>query len=103
MLRRLSIVPMAMPRMAEELSAYFTWYHEHRPHQGLAGRTPRELLDGDVAACDRPRLETRPRFPLCRGDPATIFARRVDGVLVLDAALVPKRNHLPIVRRREAA
>ncbi|CAN5311535.1 hypothetical protein BH09MYX1_BH09MYX1_61470 [soil metagenome] len=67
MLRRLSIVPLAMPRMAEELTAYVAWYHEHRPHQGLDGRTPREVLDGGVAACDRPRFETRPRFPLCRG------------------------------------
>ncbi|CAN5430152.1 hypothetical protein BH09MYX1_BH09MYX1_66170 [soil metagenome] len=56
-----------------------------------------------VAACDRPRLETRARFPLCRGDPATILARRVEGVLPLDAALVSNREHLPTVRVREAA
>lgn len=102
MLRRLVIVPMAFPRMAEEIGAYVEWYHEHRPHQGLGGRTPREVLDASVPARDAPRLETRARYPMCRGDPAPL-ARRVKGVLVLDAGLVANREHLPIVRVRDAA
>lgn len=102
MLRRLTMVPLALPRMAEELGAYVAWYHDHRPHQAMGGRTPREVLDASVPARDRSRLETRASYPLCRGDPAPL-ARRVNGVLVLDVDVVANREHLPIVRVRDAA
>ena len=85
----------ALPKMAEELAAYVHWYHLHRPHQGLGGRTPLEVLEGRVPAR---RLD----FPLSRGDPRQT-QRPVQGVLLLDVRLATGRKHLPIVRVREGA
>jgi len=97
MLRALPVVPLAMTGMRDELATYLDWYHDHRPHQGLAGRTSAEVRDGVVPARERPRLEPRPRFPLPRGDPA----RRVrDLALLVDH--VRGRPHLPIVSLRAA-
>ncbi len=31
--------------MRREVSFYLNWYAEHRPHQGLDGRTPNEVYD----------------------------------------------------------
>lgn len=99
MLRRLGLVPMAMPRMADEVAAYVEWYDRHRPHQGLGGRTPREVRRDEEAARERARVEPRARFPLARGDPRQT-QRRVTR-LVLDAPLVRGRAHLPIIDVRE--
>lgn len=103
MLRRLRLVPTAMPVMVAEVDAYLRWYHEHRPHQGLGGKTPNEVIRGGVAARETPRLELRPNWPLSRGSPSPLVSRRVEGVLLLDARLAEGREHLPIVRVREAA
>ncbi len=102
MLRRLPLVPMALHRMTEEIVAYLDWYHVHRPHQGLGGRTPLEVLNRVLPAREAPHLEPRPDFPLSRGDPRQT-QRRVQGVLLLDVRLAKGRKHLPIVRVREAA
>ena len=92
----------ALPKMAEELAAYVDWHHVHRPHQGLASRTPLEVLEGRVPAREAPHLEPRPDFPLSRGDPRQT-QRRVQAVLLLDVRLAKGRKHLPIVQVREAA
>jgi transposase InsO family protein len=39
------IMPLRSRDVRAELSLYVTWYNQYRPHQGLAGRTPQELLD----------------------------------------------------------
>lgn len=99
MLRRLVLVPMAMPQMVAEVATYVAWYEEHRPHQGLGGRTPCEVRRGEEPRRERTRSETRVKYPLARGDPRR-KVRRVAG-LVLDASLVRRRAHLPIVDVRE--
>lgn len=43
------------PRLIERrLQDWLAWYHRHRPHQGLAGRTPDDVL----RECPAPRAKT---------------------------------------------
>ena len=102
MLCRLAVVPFRLCAMQREVTAYTFWYNQHRPHTALGGRTPAEVRDGLVAACDRPALEPRGRFPLARGQPARM-ARRLRGKLELVLEHVDGRTHLPIVSLRRAA
>ena len=46
-----------------QLQDYLAWYHQHRPHQALGGRTPDEVYRGRVPANRKPRFEPRPRWP----------------------------------------
>ncbi|HSS63542.1 MAG TPA: DDE-type integrase/transposase/recombinase, partial [Gammaproteobacteria bacterium] len=46
-LRRL-IIPLRLEAMRKELSAYISWFNDHRPHQGLDGCTPREIYEDIV-------------------------------------------------------
>ena len=55
--------------MQRELSLYLDWFEQHRPHQGLDGRTPRELYDrcpvverAKSKATEIPRSELIVRF-----------------------------------------
>jgi transposase InsO family protein len=102
MLHRLAAVPFRLSAMQREITAYTFWYNQHRPHSSLGGRTPAEVRDGQVAACDRPALEPRARYPLARRQPARL-ARRVRGKLELVVEHVDGRAHLPIVSLRRAA
>jgi hypothetical protein len=102
MLRRLAVVPFRLCAMQHEVKAYMFWYNQHRPHSSLRGRTPAEVRDGLLAACERPALEPRARFPLARGQPVRM-ARRVRGKLVLVVEHVDGRAYLPIVSLRQAA
>lgn len=102
MLRRLPLLPMSLARMAREVGAYVAWYNDHRPHQGLGGRTPAEVRAGGRAAVDAQAWEPRPRYPLARGDPRG-RRRRVKGCLVLELGRVGDRPHLPIVALRRVA
>ena len=40
-------VPLGREAMRREVATYLRWHEEHRPHQGLAGRTPKEVYDGE--------------------------------------------------------
>jgi hypothetical protein len=106
MLRPLRLVPMTVAGMARELAAYVLWYNEHRPHQGLGGRTPAEMLAGVRPARSKTVWETRPRYTLARGDPTPRLRgskRRVQGRLVLELRRVANKPHLPIVELRHVA
>ena len=102
MLRKLPWVPLAMNKLAAEVTAYVGWYHEHRPHQGLGGVTPLELRTGTRPAAQQRRIETRPGYPL-RDKRAKTKARRPTGKLVLVVEHFGGREHLPVVSLREAA
>ena len=95
-LRRIH-VPASHGAMTAAVCAYQEWYNEHRPHSALAGRTPREMLDGAPAPGERERIEPRTRLEL----PAR--ARRPKGKLELVVGYVGGRRELPIVELREAA
>lgn len=88
------LVPLSLPRMRVEVTAYSGWYNGHRPHQSLGGATPNERLA--EAPPEREPIETRPRHPLAAG------ARRAPR-LELVVRRHEGRAHLPIVELREAA
>jgi transposase InsO family protein len=97
-------VPLSLPRMRAELTAYVAWYVEHRPHQGLGGVTPAERLEGRMPARERVRVEPRPTLPLARGEPGvTPLAKRCVGKLELVVSYEGGREHLPVVALRDAA
>jgi transposase InsO family protein len=90
-------VPMSTVRMRREVELYVGWYNEERPHRGLGGHVPAEILRGLRRARDRPSWEVRQAHPLARR------TRRLKGRLVLVADRVGARAHLPVVRPDRAA
>jgi len=101
MWRRLPILMPSRDWIREEVRLYLHWYHEHRPHQGIGGRTPAEVRDGRTPAREQQPIEPRARYPLERPGPWET-ARRV-GRLELGVDYVEGRAHLPIVSLRPAA
>ena len=88
------LLPMSVRRLARELDAYVVWYHEHRPHQGLRGRTPREVLD-EAGAKNHKLSPGRQRAPPKRRSemrPRSLVVSFVEG-----------RRHMPIVKLQRAA
>ena len=69
---------------------YLAWHAEHRPHQGLEGRTPKEVYDR-VPAAERAKLKAKetPRSELIvdseerDGAPRPLAPARVEGILPL--------------------
>ena len=61
-LRRI-VVPMSLPDLQIEIGLYVDWYNVHRPHQGLAGRTPAEVCANTPPANEAPRFEPRLGWP----------------------------------------
>jgi len=102
LLRRLPLVPVSLAAMTAEVAAWILGHQTVRPHQGLGGRTPEEVLTAVVPARERVRVETRKAYPLARGDPKR-RARRARGRLVLHVEHVEGRAHLPVPELRRAA
>jgi hypothetical protein len=98
--RRVSPVPQAAPFAASDTPPPAP--ASGRACRGGARSAPAEVRDGVVAACDRPALEPRARYPLARGQPVRM-ARRVRRKLELVVEHVDGRRHLPIVSLRQAA
>ncbi len=83
-LRRI-LVPLDRDAMQRDLSCYFDWFTRQRPHQGLDGRTPQEVYDGEpVVAKEKREAKEIPRTEL--------LVRFHEG-----------RRQLPIVELRRAA
>jgi hypothetical protein len=103
-LRRI-VVPLGMAPFRRGLSLYACWYNHHRPHTALAGRTPEERYRRVPAACRRPRLEPRPRWPAdspCAAPPAKLRVR-ADAGLQLLVTWLDRQKHLPIVTLKRVA
>jgi hypothetical protein len=106
---RLILVPYRLEAMISELELYVGWFNEHRPHQGLGGKTPSEPFEGKGAARDGPRWETGVRGPCScsRSRPsaaAPVVLRDEAGTAVeLVVTRVEGRAHLPVVELRRAA
>jgi len=81
----------------KELSAYTSWFNEHRPHQALDGCTPREIYE-DVVPLSQARCF----------DPRPTCTRDQDGAVsclrfTLAVTYHEGRRHLPIIELRRAA
>jgi hypothetical protein len=104
---RRTLVPFRLEPLVAELELYVTWFNEHRPHQGLGGKTPNEVFAASAAARDGPRWEPRKRYPLraVRGRRSSrVKLRAHRGVeLELVVCSVEGRAHLPLVDLRRAA
>lgn len=102
-LRRIQI-PLRAIEMHAELQRYVDWYHTHRPHQGLRGRTPSEVFSGDLPANEMPRFEPRARWPR-KAPCAKPFAkpkRGQGGRLGLSVEYADPRKTLPVFRVERA-
>jgi len=53
------LVPVRLGQMRRELGYYVAWYNEHRPHSGIRGLAPIEVLTGNRPAVLKPRFEPR--------------------------------------------
>ena len=91
--------------MRRELVSYATWYNEHRPHQGLGGRTPMEVSTGVKPANEAPRFEPRTGWPRRSmfANPAARVRGKCGVKLALVVGSVEGRRHLPIVALKLAA
>ena len=90
---RAVVVLLTVALVEQELKLWLVWYHEHRPHQGLAGKTPGEMVKRKA-----PAKAGRPARARRRGG-----RRRVLRPLELVVSHVGGRAHLPIVDLRPAA
>ena len=102
-----SIIGTTLTRAAlqKKLAMYFHWFEEHRPHQGLGGRTPREVFCGLAPANEAPRYEPRPGWPR-RSSCARPLARPKEdpgGELELLVEFLDEEKQLPIVTLRRVA
>ena len=80
------IVPLRADDMRRELTLYFQWYNQHRPHQGLDGRIP---MDVYLGIREEPlEFETRGNQPI---------------KLRLVVTYLEGRRHLPVVQLETAA
>jgi putative transposase len=102
-LRRI-MIPLRPDALQRELSSYLAWFHEHRPHQGVGGRTPSEMHDGLWPANEDSRIEPRPRWPedsLCALPTAKIGHRSTKFQVIL--SFHDGSRHLPKVEVKQAA
>ncbi|MSP26267.1 MAG: transposase, partial [Myxococcales bacterium] len=99
------IVPFHLPAMRSELGCYAPWFNEHRPHEGLHGRTPLEVYSGRPPANEAPRFEPRDDWPQkarCAA-PSVPVSGKVGARLVMTVGRLERRAHLPIVTLRRTA
>jgi transposase InsO family protein len=99
------LVPLRLKAMRTELSLYVGWYNEHRPHQWLEGKTPREVYNGLIPRNGKPRYEPRPKWPLespCAA-PQTRIKGKPGGRLNLVIGYLEGRKYLPVIELRKAA
>jgi len=105
MLRLLPVIPLRREAFRREIGLVLDWYNEHRPHNGLGGRTPNEVHFRRRASHRQPRFEPRPRWP--RGSPCATPWALVKGkpgaIVALDVDFFAGRKHLPVVRLRRVA
>ncbi|MCZ6690612.1 MAG: integrase core domain-containing protein [Planctomycetota bacterium] len=98
-------VPLGRERFRRELSFYAGWFNGRRPHTSLRVRTPDEVYHGLPAACERPRLELRPRWPSnsrCASPQAPV-AGDPGKAIRFEVTFLGDRRHLPVVSLRRAA
>jgi hypothetical protein len=103
--RALSVVPLLQRSFRRELTLFFNWYNQERPHTTLRGATPNEVYFDQRPACQLPRFEPRPHWP--RGSPCAKPQTLVNGQpgvdLELKVQFAARRRHLPRVTLNRTA
>ena len=83
---RIISVPMNSDDMRFELSLYFIWYNEYRPHEYLKGRTPEEIYNNSPPL-KMIEFKKAPDIP----------------EMELELSFLGGRKHLPIIEFKKAA
>ncbi|UCE60064.1 MAG: DDE-type integrase/transposase/recombinase [Phycisphaerales bacterium] len=98
-------VPLRRVDLRRELTSFFAWYNEHRPHTTLKGKTPNEVYSHLRPANRRPRIEPRKRWPrrASCAEPHTLVAGQPGDGFTLEVKFHNGRRHLPIVSLKRAA
>jgi len=102
---RRRLVPQRQRDFRRELSGFFHWYNECRPHAAVGGRTPNEVYFRLRPANRRPRIEPRKRWPRrsrCAG-PNALVAGQPGDRFTLKVEFLGGQRHLPIVSLKRAA
>ncbi len=89
-----------------QIRSYLAWYHAHRPHQGLGGKTPDEVIHDRRPAHRAPRFEPRnawPRTAPCARPKAPPKRTRPHAGLILHVRFLDHERNLPIVELKRAA
>jgi len=81
------LVPLIIEEFRYELGLYMTWYNQHRPHQGLDGKSPEEIYSNTQSQV--PFLESIPNSRL----PA----------MNLSVSFINSNKCLPIVELKKVA
>jgi putative transposase len=99
------VVPQLQAHFRKQLTSYFAWYNEHRPHTTLHGKTPEEVYFQLRPANRRPRIEPRKRWPRSApcARPQTLVAGQPGDRFTLQVSFVDSRRHLPVVSLKRAA
>jgi putative transposase len=101
---RRRLVPLSLRQMVTLSERYVAWYNESRPHQGLAGQTPREAFERARPLHEQPRFEPRARYP--DGAPCAAPLAPVRGAPGERLSLVVRHPtglpHLPVIELRAA-
>jgi transposase InsO family protein len=97
---RAIVVPLRHSDMREELSLFVRWFAEYRPHQGLDGRTPREVYE--AGKVEPFRLRAANDSPM-RDPPGRRSAHADLPRLELRVSYLEGRHHLPVVELHGAA
>ncbi len=101
----LTLVPLWRPAFLRELRDLATWYHRHRPHMTLGGRTPDEVYHRLGPMNRQPRFEPRANWPHSSpcAKPVTLVKGQPGTKLEMDVQFSGGRRHLPVVSLRRAA
>ena len=104
-LRRVRL-PLQLAEMTRTVQLYLDWYHAHRPHQGLGGRTPNEVAHGLAPANRTARFEPRQRWPArsaCALPKTRTRRGGKGGVLVAAVDSLDRDTMLPVLSIDRAA
>ena len=93
---RIVVAPLTLAGMRRELGLYAGWYNTHRPHMALGGKTPLDLVRGNLRR--RKRFEPRSRLPRRSRDELETRAP-----IRLAVSYVERRRHLPVITLERAA
>ena len=99
------LITLQLEAMWREFGSSAMWYNEHRPHQALGGRTPREVYADIRPAYAGLRFEPRRNWPTTGpcALPQTAIRDKRGTKLCLVVGYVEGRRHLPVVELRIAA
>lgn len=103
--RSLPLMPFTRKGIVAELLAYGAWFNNHRPHQGIQGRTPEERYRRVRRKDSYTRLEPRAQWPpgsRCAAPQAAVSGE-CGAVFELEVTGFQGRKHLPMVTLKRVA